>query len=112
MEASFECRVVRESEDVEGRTSTYIQVPHRERGREARGVMRQFIDELEVQRNEREVVSDADLDIRPKSQMLDQLGGFEMHAGVKLIRVDARAHTSTHSLRSSGGGEQRQRHHR
>src|SRR4051812_16768056 len=71
MEAAFERRVVVESEDVEGGASTDIEVPHRERRREAGSVGRQFIDELEIQPDEREVVSDAEFDIRPESQMLD-----------------------------------------
>src|SRR6185436_17859788 len=78
VEPAFRSRVVRESEDVEGRAATHVQVPHRERARETRGVGRQTIDELEVQGDEREVVSHADLDVRPKSQAVGQFGGLEM----------------------------------
>src|SRR5438093_4832526 len=98
LEATFVLRVVGESQNVEGRAATHVQVPHRERTSEAWGVRRQTVDELEIQREEREVVSDAHLDIRQKSQPLDQLADFDMHAAVELIGFSACADPHAQSL--------------
>src|SRR5712691_3099207 len=109
VETPFQSRVVPESENVEGRAATHVQVPHRERARETGGGRQQAVCEFEVQRDQREVVSHARLDIRPKSQALGQLTGLEMHSGVELIRVGARSGAYSQALGSSGSGEHSER---
>src|SRR4030081_2114258 len=100
VEATFRSRVVRESEDVEGGAATNIQVPHREGAWE--GGRWQTIGELEIERDEGDIVSHAHLDVRPKSQVLDQFAGLEVHSCVELIRIGARSNAYSHSLGSSG----------
>src|SRR5213594_1430922 len=111
LEATFVLRVVGEPKNVEGGTATYVQMPHRERTSEAWGIGWETINELEVQREQLEIISDTHFDIRPKSQPFDQLAGFEMHAAVELIGFSARPDPHPESLSTSGGGEQRERNH-
>src|SRR6185436_12168905 len=107
-EATFRPRVVRESENVQGRAAPDIQVPHRHRAWE--GGWRQPIRELEIDREQGDVVSHAHFEIRSKSQVLDEFPGLDMHAGVELIRVGARPSLYSHSLGSSGSREDCERH--
>jgi hypothetical protein len=64
-----------------------------------------MVGELEVERDERSVVTDPDFDIRPKVQAVDERRRFDVAAKIELIGIGGYAGPSANRLRVGGGCE-------
>src|SRR5205814_2099064 len=86
-----------ESQEIQRRPGACIHVP--------RALRWKMVRELEVERDERSVVADPDLDIRSKAQAVDERCSFDMAAKIELIGIDRYACPSTNGLRMRGWSE-------
>jgi hypothetical protein len=64
-----------------------------------------MVGELEVERDERSVVADPDLDVRSKPQAVDERRRLDVAAKIELIGVDGYAGPSADRLRMGGDCE-------
>jgi hypothetical protein len=62
--------------------------------------------ELDIEGNQRYVVADTDLDVRPEMQAVDQRGRFTMRAEIELIGIRRCTCADADFLRGGGKGVQ------
>src|SRR5204862_3797443 len=79
VEAAVRAGVVVGIGDVEGGTRGDVRVPLI--------LLGELVGELEVECEQREVVADADFDVRPEAQVVDELFRLDMTAKIELIQL-------------------------
>jgi hypothetical protein len=86
-----------ESQEIQRRACACVHVP--------RALRWEMVGELEIERDERSVVADPDLDIWSKPQAVDERRRFDVAAKIELVGVDGYAGPSADGLRMGRGCE-------